>query len=94
MWNCASCVMSWLRQLGASLSLQRVRCESGPVHLRFVVDKVSLRQVFLRVLQLYYQSFHHYSTLIIVLILLLSEGQAVKHGNPHTSQCCLGKGGE
>jgi len=86
--------MPWLRQLGASLSLQRVAYESVPVHLRFVVDKLSLRQVFLRVLQFYYWSFCHYSTLIIVLILLLSEGQGVKPGNPHTSQCCFGKGGE
>jgi hypothetical protein len=43
--------IQWLRQLVAGLSLQRAGFDPGSFHVGFVVDKVALGQVFLRVLQ-------------------------------------------
>ena len=37
----------WLRRLVAGLSPRRPGFDPGPVHVRFVVDKVALGQVFL-----------------------------------------------
>jgi hypothetical protein len=39
----------WLRRLVAGLSPRRLGFDPGSVHVRFVVDKVALGQVFLRV---------------------------------------------
>jgi small ligand-binding sensory domain FIST len=44
--------MPWFRQLVAGLSPPRCEFASRSVHVGFVVDKVALGQVFLRVLQL------------------------------------------
>jgi hypothetical protein len=41
----------WLRQLVAGLSPRRPGLDPGSVHVGFVVDKVTLGQVFLRVLR-------------------------------------------
>jgi hypothetical protein len=41
----------WLRQLVADLSTWRPGFEPGSVHMGFVVDKVALGQIFLRVLR-------------------------------------------
>jgi hypothetical protein len=43
----------WLRQLGASLSLFRPRFNARPNHVRYVVDKVEVRYVYLSILQVY-----------------------------------------
>jgi hypothetical protein len=43
--------MPWLRQLVASLSLQRNEFLPGLVHIGFVVDKVALGQIFLHIPQ-------------------------------------------
>jgi hypothetical protein len=40
----------WLRRLAADLPTRRPRFDPGSVHVGFVVDKVALGQVFLRVL--------------------------------------------
>jgi hypothetical protein len=45
--------VTWLRQLVASLSPQRPRFIPGSVHVGFVVDKVALGEVFLRVLRFF-----------------------------------------
>jgi hypothetical protein len=42
----------WLRRLVAGLPLRRPGFDPGSVHVRFVVDKVALGQVFLRVVGL------------------------------------------
>jgi hypothetical protein len=42
----------WLRRLVAGLSPRRPGFNPGPVHVGFMVDKVALGQVFLRVLRL------------------------------------------
>jgi hypothetical protein len=42
----------WLRWLVAGLSPRRPGFASGSIHMGFVVDKVALGQVFLRVLRL------------------------------------------
>jgi hypothetical protein len=42
-----------LRQLFVGLSPLRLWFESGPVHVGFVVDKVALGQIFLRVLRFF-----------------------------------------
>jgi hypothetical protein len=47
-WNSA---VPWLRRLVAGLSPRRPGLASGSVHVEFVVDKVALGHVFLRVLQ-------------------------------------------
>jgi hypothetical protein len=41
----------WLRRLAAGLPPRRPGFDPGLVHVRFVVDKVALGQVFLRVLR-------------------------------------------
>jgi hypothetical protein len=43
----------WLRRLVAGLSLRRPEFDPSSAHVKFVVDKVALRQVFLRVLRLF-----------------------------------------
>jgi hypothetical protein len=43
--------MSWLRSLVAGLSPRRPGFAPGSVHVGFVVDKVALEQVYLRVLR-------------------------------------------
>jgi hypothetical protein len=43
--------MPWLKQLVAGLSPRRPGFATGSIHVGFVVDKVALAQVFLRVLQ-------------------------------------------
>ena len=43
----------WLRRLVAGLSLRRPEFDPRSVHVKFVVDKVALRQVFLWVLRLF-----------------------------------------
>ena len=45
--------VSWLRRLVAGLSPRRPGFDSGSVHVGFVVDKVSLGQVFPRVLRFF-----------------------------------------
>jgi hypothetical protein len=47
----ASKAVSWLRPLVADLSSQRPGFAPGSIHVGFVVDKVALGQVFLRVLR-------------------------------------------
>jgi hypothetical protein len=49
--SCQSHIALWLRWLVAGLSLWWPRFAHGSVHVGFVVEKVSLRQVFLRVFQ-------------------------------------------
>jgi hypothetical protein len=52
--------MLWFRQLAAHLSLWRPRFAARSVHAEFMVDEVTLRQVFLQVLQIPLSiSFHH-----------------------------------
>jgi hypothetical protein len=41
----------WLRSLVAGFSSRRPRFEPGSIHVGFVVDKVALGQVFLRVIR-------------------------------------------
>jgi len=54
--------MPWIRQLAASLSLERHKLDTKPVHMRFVMDKVALGQVFLQVYGFPLSvSFHHCS---------------------------------
>jgi hypothetical protein len=50
--------MPWLRRLVAGLSSQRPGFDSGRVHVGFVVDKVSLGQVFLRVIRVFPRQFN------------------------------------
>jgi hypothetical protein len=45
--------VTWLRRLVASLSPQRPRFIPGSVNVGFVVDKVALGEVFLRVLRFF-----------------------------------------
>jgi hypothetical protein len=55
-------VVRWLRRLVAGLSLRRPGFDPGSVHVGFVVDKVVLGQVFLRVVGFPLSiSFHWYS---------------------------------
>jgi hypothetical protein len=51
MWETNSQAMPWLRWLAAGLSLQRPSFVLASTHVEFLVDKVALGQVFLRVLQ-------------------------------------------
>jgi hypothetical protein len=48
----------WLRQLVAGFSSRSPGFAPGPVHMGFVVDKVALGQVFLRVLRFSHVYFH------------------------------------
>jgi hypothetical protein len=48
--NLLNKVIPWLRQLVAVLSLWRSRFMPGPVHVGFVMGKVALGQVYLRVI--------------------------------------------
>jgi hypothetical protein len=49
--HCVRQTMPWLRWSVASLSQQSSRFDPKPVHMRFVVDRVALPQVFLPLLQ-------------------------------------------
>jgi hypothetical protein len=67
--------MPWLRQLTARLSLERHKLDTRPVHVRSVMDKVALGQVFLQVYGFPLSvSFYHCSICIFIIILLISEG--------------------
>jgi hypothetical protein len=43
--------LPWLRRLIVGLSRRRPGLDSSPDHVRFVVDKVALQKIFLRVLR-------------------------------------------
>jgi hypothetical protein len=49
--GCARARAPWLRSLVTGLSPQRPGFASGAIHVGFVMDKVALGQVFLRVLR-------------------------------------------
>jgi hypothetical protein len=51
--NCPVEAVPWLRSSVAGLSPRRSRFAPGSIHVRFVVDKVALGQVFLGVLRFY-----------------------------------------
>jgi hypothetical protein len=84
----------WLRQLIAGLSLSRPKFDPRPVHVRFVVGKVALGQVFLQVYGFPLSvSFHHCSIHIFILI---SQGEAGESWEPsnkaikkHASEHCF-----
>jgi hypothetical protein len=48
----------WLRRLAAGLPPRRPGFNPGSVHVGFMVDKVALGQVFLRVLRVFPCQFH------------------------------------
>jgi hypothetical protein len=50
-------VVPWLRRLIVGLSPRKPRFDPGSVHVEFVVDKVALGQVFLRVLRFFPANF-------------------------------------
>jgi hypothetical protein len=62
----------WLRSLVTSLSPQRAGFAPGSIHVGFVVDKVALGQVFLRVLR-----FSLVSIIPPSLSKLISSGECV-----------------
>jgi hypothetical protein len=70
----------WLRRLIAGLSPRRPGFDSGSVHVGFVVDKVALGQVFLRVLRFSPVSFIppvlHYTEKLekVIIILIIITG--------------------
>jgi hypothetical protein len=51
MFQILSGAVPWLRRLAAGLPPRKPGFDPGPVHVGFVVDKVSLGQVFPRVLR-------------------------------------------
>jgi hypothetical protein len=57
--------VSWLRRLVAGLSPRIHRFTLGSVHAGFVVDKVAMRQVFLRVLRSSLPVSFHRGTMLI-----------------------------
>jgi hypothetical protein len=50
-FNVQTMAVPWLRRLVADLSPQRPGFDPGSAHVGFVVDKLALGQVFLRVLR-------------------------------------------
>jgi hypothetical protein len=71
----------WLKRLAAGLSPRRPGFDPGSVHVRFVVGKVALGQVFPRVLQFSPVNF-------ISPVLHYSEKR--KKNKSHSSQGCCG----
>jgi hypothetical protein len=82
----------WIRQLVAGISSRRPDFDPRSVHVRFVVDKVALGQVFFRVLRFFpCVSFHQCSILTIYTLLLLGQtGEAWKASK---KQCSFGNRG-
>jgi hypothetical protein len=62
-------VVPWLRRLAAGLPPRRPGFDLGSVHVGFVVDKVALGQVFLRVLR-----FSPVNWIIIIIIVIFIIG--------------------
>ena len=61
-----------LKRIFAVLSLQRTGFDARPVHVRFVVDEVTLRQGFLKKINFFFtESIHQYSVLVFVFMPLM-----------------------
>jgi len=65
----------------------------GPVHVMFVVGKVSLGQVLLRVLWFVLVSAHRHLVCIFTFVVLLSEGEADEDRKPSNSAALFRKSG-
>jgi hypothetical protein len=84
----------WLRRSVTGLSSRRPRFFPTSVHVRFVVDKVTLGQVFLQVLRsspvrIIPPVLHT----VFIYMLLLPEGQTGKPWEPSKKQCSFRHGG-
>jgi hypothetical protein len=65
----------------------------GPVHVIFVVGKVSLGQVLLRVLRFVLVSAHRHLICVFNFVVLISEGEADEDGKPSNSAPLFRKSG-
>ena len=81
-------VYSWLKRSVACLSSRRPRFDPRSVHVRVVVEEVTLVWRFLRIL-LFSQSasFHISSILVLFYVLLLQEGQMGLAWEPSKKKC-------
>jgi len=71
-------VYSWLRRVIAGFSLRRPRFDPRSVHVRVVVEKVTLGWGFLRVLRFSLSALFHISSILVLFcMLLVKEGQMV-----------------
>jgi hypothetical protein len=86
----------WFRVLVAGLLPPTPGFDPRSVHVRFVVDKGALGQVFLQVLWISLVSIspHQCAILISIYMLLLPKGQTGEAWEPSKKQCSFGKGGE
>jgi len=66
--------VTWLRRVVAGLSQRRHGFVPKTVHVRFVVDKAVLGQVFLSVLRFFPSVSFHQVPIFIIYTLLLPEG--------------------
>ena len=83
--------MTWLKRLVGGLPPPRTGLDPRSVHVRFMVDRAALGQVFLRVL-LFVQSFYRCSVLTFIYTLLLPE-QTGEIREPSKPQYFIGNRG-
>jgi len=80
-------LVSWLRRLVAGLPPRSLRFDLRSVHVRFVLDRVTLGQVFLLILLFPLSvSFHLYCTHNLIYTLLIAKGRCLQ-------QCSLSESG-
>jgi hypothetical protein len=83
----------WLRRLDAGLSPRKDNFHSGPAHVEFVVDKVTLRHDFVRV-TLFSLSVSLYTCSIIIfmcMLLLRERRRAKRNAPPENKEHCIEK---
>jgi len=85
-YACFSRAIPWHRPLVDRSLLRSPGLDLRSVHVIFVIDKVSMGQVFVQVLRFSLSvSFHFCSILIFIYTLLLQEGQRGEAWEPYKS---------